>query len=359
MPTLLENRATTLATMMQEMVVDAGKMPSTYYSKLFTTEFSDKPVIKWDSLDFANYKAEDVKEGSQGITISEGNFTSEQVIPPYYKVKYNAPREFQGYLELSKLMSEGSEGAFLRSATEYILQLGKKTDMIKNDLERQAAQLMETGTVTTSRNGSYPFLRNAATIFDLGAGNYWNNNTIDPTIVIGNKLSEIAALNKFSGVTRWRGTIRGAGATAILNHPLIIDKLNKLNVNAGRIGGAATDAYWVAELKCGVHTVNLYVNEESYTDSTTQLPVYFSDEKKAVFIPEDPISKNIFVASNACIVKWDDNLNQHFMTALSGQQFYLSEMRNPYEQTHEWAVESKCLMLSKKANAILTLKVLA
>jgi hypothetical protein len=265
-----------------------------FLSSFFRTPpdgFTDAVEVEYDVLRSGNESAPTVRDLSTGaVTLVEDKFTNKKISFPVYAL--------ESPVNIASLMTRRpGESAYIedrvnwqaRLAQVLVRQFTKMTRMVRNSIEEQAAQVLQTGALTlTDENGSPTFELNfkpKPTHFPVTAVS-WDESSAEP-------LEDIAVLSdaiQADGYVDVTSLIFGDKAwkafydNAAVREQLEMDSLNMggLNPNLRNKG-----AKYMGYLHIGAYRFDLYLYNASYTSWGETNPKRFINPDKVLFLPEE------------------------------------------------------------------------
>ena len=123
--------------------------------------------------------AVDVYRHSDGNRNTFDRSTEKVMLPPLYD-EYFTANEHRLYDQVIAALDLGNTELFAQMTEEQAEQLVKIQDKIKRAVELQAAQALTSGIVELKSGDNINYMRQANSLVDKGAGNYWATGTVDP-----------------------------------------------------------------------------------------------------------------------------------------------------------------------------------
>jgi len=245
----------------------------------------------------------DVVRGTEGNRNTFSRSTEKIFEPPYF-------REYFDLTELAlydRVM--GSEGnantpLFTQLLNDGANRLNELVNKIKRAKEIQCAQVLTTGIVTFKYGitAQIDFKRKAASIVDLGAGNYFANN-VDPFAVLEKGCIFIRQVGR-SGDGVFNALCGSQALTDLLKNTQLTTRQNLFNMALDQViapermpqGAGAT---YHGTLTCGSFKVQLWAYPQFYDldngDGTYTSTAYL-DPKQIILVPAKPRFKMVHCA---------------------------------------------------------------
>lgn len=235
------------------------------------------------------------------MRFTEGNYnkrtraTQHKYKPPFYKENYAFQRDevYMNTVGMGILDNANINDAIVRNALSNLETNRKK---IERAIRKQQAEVLQTGIVELKNGDSIDYRRKAASIVDLGSGNYWNQTGKSPEETLKDAFTFLRNEgNTASGTANV--VMRSDALTALLNNAKVRELLDNRRMNRGDIVmpqfTEATGMAYHGNVAAGDFTVNLWTYNEKYTDAegTTK---YYLDRENVVVLPEDFEGKTVF-----------------------------------------------------------------
>lgn len=243
--------------------------------------------------------AVDVVRGSDGNRNTFSKSTEKIFTPPLYREYFDAT-ELDLYDRV--LGSQGNSNVDAKLFAELLNSVSDRLGLLQDKMERaqelQCAQVLETGVITTKNGDTIDYKRKAASLVNLGSGQYFVN-TIDP-------------FEKFEAGCVFLRT-KGRSADAIFNavmgsqalHDLLANaefrtRQNLFNLNLDAVQGPARNGVGAAfhgivtagSFKVQLWTYPQYYELESPAGTFTDTP--YLNPKKVTMLPLSPRFKMAF-----------------------------------------------------------------
>lgn len=231
--------------------------------------------------------AVDVERGSNGNANKFAKSTEKDFIPPYYYEWFNI-NEMDVYRTLFT-----STDIEISVFADFLADVVEKMKLLQATVERayekQCADVLTFGIVSLNTGTSIDFKRKAASLVDLGAGNYFATGAVDPTIALKNAGKFLREKGKAQGGTY--NVIMGDTALSdFLNNATFQAKYDLRNVTQGEIREPQRNALGGTlhgRVTGGSYTFNIWTYPEGYEDTAGTFQ-YYIDPKKVIVIPENP-----------------------------------------------------------------------
>lgn len=292
--------------------------------------------------------AADVYRHSNGNRLKMSKSSEKIWTPPYYD-QYIVCNEHELY---DVAIGARSPEMYARLADEMADELMEARYTIDRAYELQCAQVIDTGIVTLNSGDNINFKRQAASLVDKGAGNYWNVGTVSP-------YDDLEAGCQF---LRKEGKATGGVFNAIMGSEALSEFLSndivKERADIRRIAlddlqmpqTAAEGGVFHGQVSCGSYKVNIWTYEEYYEDADNVLTSYI-DSKKVILLPLKPRFKTAFAAVPQLIT--DGN------TIPQRGAFLIQEFIDEKRTAHEVHIKSAGIAVPVAVDEIYTIQVVA
>ncbi len=304
--------------------------------------------------------AVDVKRFTNGNKNKFSISSEKKFKPPYYREEYDFQRD-EVYMNTIAL-GVGLENAQVNQviAQNAVRNLRKMRSKIERALRKQFAEVMQTGIVELLNGTSIDYKRQAASMVDLGAGNYWNQASTNPFANIstgGRFLREegSSASNILNLVMRTDG-LNALMANARFKDEADVRRINRVDVGMPQMNDATGFVYH-GQFSAGDFICNIWTYNEKYTDSegATQ---YYLDSNKAVLLPEDFVGKTVF-AGLPNLVERSINGQMAMMPAITEAEYLLRAYNDEKSMSSTLELSSAPLAMPMSVDRIYTIQILA
>ena len=250
-----------------------------------------------------------VRRGTRKIAVdvlrfTEGNknklsrFTEKKYQPPFYREEYDFVRDeiYMNTVAMGVMNAPNANRAIAQNAVKAIQE---NRDMIERAIQKQQAEVLQTGIVTLSNGDNIDYKRKAESMVDVDAagGDYWSASaTAKP-------LNDIAAAGLFlRNVGNSSGnTLNVIGRTTAMNAffatTQVRDEADIRRIERVQVGMPqfqdATGFTFYGQIGAGDFVVNLWTYNEMYEDEDGNT-VYYLDEDNVIVLPDDFMGKTVF-----------------------------------------------------------------
>lgn len=231
-------------------------------------------------------------EGNKNKRTKSSEHTYE---PPFYKEDYDFARD-EVYMNTVALGVTNATAANQAIAQNALKNVRKNRQKIERAIRKQQADVLQTGVVTLVNGDSIDFRRKAASMVDLGAGNYWNEANTTPASDLKTAMRFLRDEGNATG-----GTInlimRSDALDALLNNASVKEILDSRRMDRAKIDmpqfNEASGMAFHGQMAAGDFSVNLWTYNEKYTNEAGET-VFYLDRTNVVILPSDFQGKTVF-----------------------------------------------------------------
>jgi len=238
--------------------------------------------------------------------------------------------------------------AYINSVADKAMELQAK---IERAYELMCGQVFETGIVTTNAGSTnIDYKRKAASLVDLGGGNYWANS-VNPFTNLEAACTFLRTVGLAEGGV-FNAIVGSQALSDLYNNTIFKERQNLFNMALDAVAPPqrnATGAAYHGEISCGAYRVRLWSYPQYYTNSAGVSTPYVNP-KKVVVIPENPHFTMSFAAVPQLITPG---------TAPKAGAFHLSQYPDVRKKSMDIVVESAGLAVPTAVDTIYTLQAVA
>lgn len=271
--------------------------PKSFGRSYFTEVDTDSKLASIMSQRGLNLVASDISRGSRGNLNVFDKYSEGIVYPPYFSEFFNLV-DLGSYdtLEATGFTSQIAWGQFLDETGAKMQWL---MDKIDRRYELQCWQLFNTGIVTLSNGANISYGRQAASLFDPGAGNYWANAGINPlTGTLARGANYLNTVGKMSGNTIDVIFSTGAWSAWLANTAVGANDL-KFNNNLTSLANTAvrdsTGKTFLGSTTNEAFNYNFFAYSDFYQDQDGTVHKYL-DDKKVIMVPSQTSNVLVYTA---------------------------------------------------------------
>lgn len=304
--------------------------------------------------------ATDVVRGTRGNRNTFSRSTEKKYLPPFFKENFDAT-ELDIYDRMPGVSEEVPSamviGQIGREVGEKYIELRNKIERAK---ELQCAQVLDSGVVTMINGDNIDFKRKAASMVDLGAGEYWNNPGADVEAHLIASAEFIRQKGK-NGTPEFDLIMPGAGWVALKKTDYFTDDANFNNVQLNDIRRPQTAAFGASfhgQITAGAYTINVWTYDEGYEDADLVFTNYWN-RKKAVMVPVQGTRFEMSHAAVPAIIR--DKSNAEFGETIGriSAEYYRTNMIDKNAMAHYFYLMSACVPVPITIDMIYTMQIFA
>ncbi len=291
--------------------------------------------------------AVDVIRGTVGNRNTFSLTTEKIFIPPLYWETLNA----NDHRLYDVAIGMGSDIAFAALAKELGVDLFKMQQKIERAIEKQCADVLESGIISLQNGTNIDFKRKAEHLKD-GSATPWDNNAYSPFDQIEEGCRLIRENGKSQGIV-YNLILGSLSKRAFDNNTKVTSKGAYTKIDWGTLRqpqqnqvGGVSHGY----VSCGDYVVNLWTYPEVYTNAEGVATPYVNP-KKIILLPESPNFKLAFAAVPQLIGK-DGSVPQQ-------GAFLVTEHIDEKAVSHEFAIKSAPVAIPVAVDQIYTRLVLS
>ena len=236
--------------------------------------------------------AVDVRRGTEGNRNEVVDFSEKIITPAYYREYFDAT-DLYFYDQLFGMgdiqMDEMTFAEWINEVSSKIRMLQAK---IERSIEKQAADVLEFGTVTLANATNINFRRKAASLVDLGAGNYFSDAGVNPIPAIEAGCNFLRTEGKMMGgiVNMIAG---GSVLNGLLDNAEFRERANLRRVELVNMGlpQRISDAVGAAvhgQFSAGSYLVNLWTYPQFFDAPGSGASTPYVNDKKFILLPQNP-----------------------------------------------------------------------
>lgn len=270
--------------------------PTSFLRSFFPTQTHPTKTVSIEVQRMGEKVATDVVRGSEGNRNTFNRSTEKIFEPPLYR-EYFDMTELDLYDRV--LGSQGNANAPLFTAllNDAAGKLSALQDKIERSKELQCAEVLEFGTVSMLFGTTINYRRKAASMVDLGAGQYFTS-AIDPFAKFEAGCVFLRTIGH-SGDGTFNAILGSEVLTALLANTAFKERQNLFNMALDGViapsGTRTAEGYtFHGTITCGSYKVQLFAYPQYYDlkSGTDAAPVYtptpYWNPKKVVMMPAKP-----------------------------------------------------------------------
>ncbi len=241
----------------------------------------------------------DVERFTEGRATKLSKVTENKYIPPYHELEYyfNRDEVFMKLVQFQALNSASGNRLIAQNAFD---NLNEQRNMIRRAIQKQQADVFQTGIITLKNGDNIDYRRKAASMIDVNtAGNpYWNNPTtakpLDDLAKGGLFLRQIgtASGNELNFIAR-SSVIAALMATDQYKSFADYRRIDRLQIGMPQFTESTGFTYH-GQIAAGTdYRVNLWSYDEFYEDENEN-SIYYLSDKLGVLLPMNFQGKTVF-----------------------------------------------------------------
>ena len=239
--------------------------------------------------------AVDVMRFAEGHKNKFTKATEHTYVPPFFKEDYDFARD-EVYMNTVALGVTNAAGANQAIAQNALKNIRKNKKKIERAIRKQQADVLQTGIVTLKNGDSIDYRRKAASMVDLGSGNYWNEASTKPSEDLADAMKFLREEGNSVGSTV-NVVMRTDAMNAFLANASMKDILNSRRLDRAKIDmpqfSEATGMAFHGQVAAGDFVVNLWTYNEKYTNDAGTT-VYYLDSSNVIVLPSDFEGKQVY-----------------------------------------------------------------
>ncbi|MGB0881884.1 MAG: major capsid protein [Vicingaceae bacterium] len=260
--------------------------PTGFLRSFFRTVESDTKEISIEVQRGTEKIAVDVERGTSGNRNKFSKSSEKIFVPPYYEEYFDAT-ELTFYDRLFLNNGTVDVVTFGQWMQDVVEKLALLQDKIERSYELQCSQVFQTGIVTLENGDNIDFKRKAASLVDLGAGNYWGDASSDPIKDLENGCKFLRTVGKMQGGTV--NAIMGDKAlNDFLNNTKVKERADIRNFSLDEINAPQANALGAAPhgwVSAGSYRVYIWTYPEYYdTNEVENIP--YINEENVILLPQ-------------------------------------------------------------------------
>lgn len=268
-----------------------------FLRSFFPTVLSSTRYVSIEVQRGSEKVAVDVARGSDGNRNTISKSTEKIFDPAYYREFLDATelRIYDRLFSANGIISGDDFAGFVSELNDGLMLL---QDKIERAYELQCAQVLETGIVELHNGDNIDFKRKAASLVDLGAGNYWTTGSVDPKEALKTAGQFLRKIGKAQGGNF--NVILGADVlNALYNNDTYkeqadIRRMELSEARAPQRNAIGADLH--GKISAGSYNFNLWGYDEYYNRASDNALTSYVDPKKIIVLPDSPQFKMAFAA---------------------------------------------------------------
>ncbi len=232
--------------------------------------------------------AVDVKKYDDGNLNILSKSTEKLIVPPMYD-EYIIANDHELYKVAVGAMQTGQGATYFRQLVEGLAEdMAITVDKIERAMEKQCADILDSGVIQLTNNTNIDFGRKAASLVAYAAAHDWSVNTVNPKDVILTGLKFMRETGKAQGSV-FNMILGSEALMALLANEKFQNENNLVNISLDSVREPQRNAVGGSlhgQISVGAYKVNLWTYPEVYDVAGVSTP--YIDGKKVVLLPENP-----------------------------------------------------------------------
>lgn len=335
--------------------------PTSYLRSYFSEKTRPTREVSIEVKRMTEKLAVDVYRGTEGNRNNARRFTEKIIEGPYYR-EYFDLTDIDNY----DLLFGQTEGTITETMFgDIITRIGDEAailmDKIDRSIELQCSQVLHTGTVELESAININFRRKAASMRDLGAGEYWDQATANPMSHLETAGNFLRQVGKVQG--NEIDMICGSGALLALQNNTIFKAradLRRFTTDQIVMPQRQADAVgniFQGEISAGSYKFRIWTYPEFYDDASDVSTPYV-ESNKVILVPNNPTFTLAYAAVPKII---RDVTNAEFPQAIRNIEgkMVMGNYIDERTESHIFDVKSAPIAVPVSVDKIYTLQVLA
>ncbi len=289
MGAIVEQHLTTLTKSVQA-IFDEQIAVRSGLSGFFTRKRSTDTYVSVVVRRGTDFIAVDVARQGEGNKNKISKATERLYSPPIYEEEYDLKKNDlyrHNIMRAGNVANKAVNRAILEDAVKGVSENRNK---IERSILKQQLQALQTGIIELKNGDNIDFNRKAASIVDLGAGNYWDQAGSDPIKDLEDGMTFLREQGR-SASGDVNVIMRRDAFRAFITNQKVIDgadvrRINRVNIDAPNFDGVTGMAFQ-GTIATVDFNIMLWTYNEFYTDPATGLTRYYQDYDKVIMLPND------------------------------------------------------------------------
>lgn len=328
------------------------KAPKAGFSALFPSVTTDTKEVSIEVERYNQLMAVDVKRCTDPNRNTFDKSTEKIFIPPFFSESFDftSCQRYAASFGSGNDPSKSDARSLIREATQY---LGTLRNKILRAIEKQRADVLQTGIVTLKNGDSIDFKRKSASMKTLTSTAKWDApSTADPfkDLLDGANFLREEGLSAGSVINAFMG----AGALSnFLSNQKVQAQADIKNITRTDIGmpqfNGVTGLVFHGQTSSGDFIFNLWTYGEWYKDAAGVTQRYLGTNT-VVLVPDDFVGKTAYAAVPAVM---GDAISGQYVAPVEGE-FHLHDVIDQVKRTWDFILESAPLVIPVSVDRIYT-----
>ncbi len=333
-------------------------VPTSFLRSFFVINETDTKELSIEVMRGSELVAVDVLRGTDGNRNDFSRSSEKIFVPPYFREWFDATD-----LAFYDRLFAGADGMVdVQTLQGWLTTVAEKLRLLQDKIERayevQAAEVLLTGIVTLKNGINIDYKRKAASLVDLGGGNYWDGAGTTPIKDLTTAAQFIRNKGKAQGGV-YNGIFGDLALDAFLENASVKERADIRNFQLDDITGPAresTGGVLHGRVTIGSYKLNIWTYPE--VRDVGGASVKYIDEKKVILIPTEPKFTMGFAGVPKVLRDRDNAELPEFITLIKAA-FVINNYVDNRAEKHVFEVKSAGLAIPTAVDQIATIQVLA
>jgi len=269
--------------------IDEIKVVKTGFNGFFKKETVPSREVSIEVRRGTNLIATDVYIFGQSNLNKMSKSTEKIYVPPYFSEGYNFSKS-QIYDVTFGAGQAPSQINARMMVDKAVREMQENKNKIIRAINKQQADVLQTGVVTIVNGDTINFQRKAASMPDLGDGNYWNQSDTDPLKDIATGMTFIREEGNSSDTIM--NVVMGREAfNSFINNDKVKEEAEWINIKRQDINmpqfDQTTGMVFHGQMASEDYIMNIWTYNQFYTETVGGETKYYLDPKNVVLLPND------------------------------------------------------------------------
>lgn len=297
--------------------------------------------------------AVDVARFASATSTKRTKHTEKVFTPPYFKLDYNFSADQVYDMTFGSSMNPNKRQIDMM-VKETVKHMAEHKDMVERNILKQQADVLQTGVVTLTGGDSVDYKRKAASMVDVGAGNYWNQASTNPFSDLEAGMTFLRDVGNSNGSTAnvymRREVFNALMSNEVFEKQANFRRVNRVDIDMPQMDNASGMAFQ-GQLATGDFVLNIWTYNQGYQDTAGGAMNYYLDANLFVMIPDDFQAKTVFGAVPA--------LGANGMPFAKETEYYNRAYTDQKTMSRYFETSSAPLVMPVSVDKIYTAQVLA
>lgn len=297
--------------------------------------------------------AVDIMRFASATATKRTKHTEKIYTPPYFKLDTNFSADQVYDMTFGSSLNPNAKQIGMMTK-ETVKSMKENREMVERNIQKQHADVLQTGIVTLTEGDSVDYQRKAASIVDVGAAEYWTAAAANPFKALEDGMTFLRDVGNSNGSTAnvfmRREPFNALMANAKFKEQADFRKIDRLNVDMPKMDNASGMAFQ-GQVAAGDFTLNIWTYNQGYQLTEGGAMNYYLSGDLFVMVPDDFQAKTVFGAIPA--------LNSGGMPYAKETEYYSRAYTDQRTMSRYFEISSAPLVMPITVDKIYTAKVLA